>query len=84
MATNMIIPMAAWMRFRGHRWPGIAEMAAAMYLPFVVLFLPLSLGMLSPSRVIVLGHVLMLVAMAAVMLLRRDDYAGQHNKKVGS
>ncbi len=40
MATNMSIGMGAWMRFRGHSWRGIAEMSAAMYLPFVVLLLP--------------------------------------------
>lgn len=84
MATNMIIPMAAWMRFRGHRWGAIAEMAVAMYLPFVVLFVPLWLGVLSPTGLMVLGHVLMLFAMAAVMWRRRDEYASHHHKKAQS
>ena len=84
MATNMITPMAAWMRFRGHRWSAIAEMAVAMYLPFVALFLPLWLGVLSPTGLMVLGHVLMLFAMAAVMWLRRDEYASHHREKVRS
>jgi hypothetical protein len=81
MATNMILPMAAWMRFRGHRWGAIAEMAVAMYLPFLVLFVPLWLGVLSPSGLTVLGHVLMLFAMAAVMLRRRDEYVSHHREK---
>jgi hypothetical protein len=41
VATNMTIAMSAWMRYRGHRWAATAEMAAAMYLPFIVLLFPL-------------------------------------------
>ena len=78
MATNMTIAMSAWMRYRGHGWTTTAEMAAAMYLPFVVLFVPQRLGLLSPTGLIVLGHVLMLAAMAAVMLRRPAEYAGHH------
>jgi hypothetical protein len=84
MATNMIIPMAAWMRFRSHSWAAIAEMAVATYVPFVVLFVPLRLGVLSSNQVIVLGHVLMLFAMAAVMVRRRDEYADHDRQKVWS
>ena len=84
MATNMIIPMATWMRVRGHRWGAIAEMAVAMYLPFVALFVPLWLGVLSPTGLMVLGHVLMLFAMAAVMWRRRDEYANYHHRKAQS
>jgi hypothetical protein len=84
MATNMIVPMAAWMRFRDHRWSAIAEMAVAMYLPFVALFVPLWLGVLSPTGLTVLGHVLMLFAMAAVMWRRRDEYASHQREKVRS
>ena len=73
----MTIAMSAWMRYRGHRWAATAEMAAAMYLPFVVLFLPLWLGLLTPIGLVVAGHVLMLAGMAAVMLLRPTEYAAQ-------
>jgi ABC-type uncharacterized transport system permease subunit len=66
--------MAAWMRLRGHGWAAIAEMAVAMYAPFVVLFPPLWLGVLSATGLMVLGHVLMLVTIAAAMLRRRDQY----------
>jgi hypothetical protein len=75
MATNMTIAMSAWMRYRGHRWPATAQMATAMYLPFIMLFLPLWLGMLTPTGLVVIGHVLMLTGMAAVMLLRPAEYA---------
>ena len=74
MATNMTIAAAAWMRFRRHGWAAIAEMAVAMYAPFLVLFPPLWLGVLSASGLMALGHVLMLFTIAAAMLRRRDQY----------
>ncbi|MFR9803329.1 hypothetical protein ACL02T_13635 [Pseudonocardia sp. RS010] len=76
MATNMSVAMCAWMRFRGHGWPATLEMAAAMYLPFVVLFPPMWAGLISAGTVMVGGHVLMLPAMAVAMLLRRGEYIG--------
>jgi hypothetical protein len=79
MATNMTIAMSAWMRYRRHGWTATLEMATAMYLPFIVLFIPLWLGLLSAPGVIILGHVLMLVGMAAAMLLRPTEYAGEHS-----
>jgi hypothetical protein len=74
MATNMTVAAAAWMRFRRHGWAAIAEMAVAMYAPFLVLFPLLWLGVLSATGLMVLGHVLMLFAIAAAMLRRRDEY----------
>ena len=74
MATNMTVAAAAWMRLRGHGWAAIAEMAVAMYAPFLVLFPPLWLGVLSASGLMALGHVLMLFTIAAAMLRRRDQY----------
>jgi hypothetical protein len=74
MATNMAIAAAAWMRWRGHDWAAIAELAVAMYAPFLVLFPPLWLGVLSASGLMVLGHLLMLLAIAAAMSRRPDEY----------
>jgi len=51
-----------------------AEMAAAMYVPFI----PLWLDLLSPPGLIIVGHVLMLAGMAALMLLRPAEYTRQH------
>ena len=65
MATNMAIGMGAWMRFRGHSWRGIAEMSAAMYVPFVVLLVPFWAGAIGEHTLMTWGHVLMLPAMAA-------------------
>ena len=75
MATNMSIGMAAWMRFRGHTWRGIAEMSASMYLPFAVLLVPFWAGAIGEHTMMTWGHLLMLPAMALVMLLRPSEYA---------
>jgi len=75
MATNMTIAMTAWMRFRGHSWRPCVEMGAAMYLPFVVLFVPMWAGLISSGAMYLWGHVLMLVAMAGAMAIRPDEYA---------
>jgi hypothetical protein len=74
MATTMAIGMGAWMRFRGHSWRPIAEMSAAMYVPFVVLFVPYWAGAVSGSVVMDAGHLLMLPLMALAMAWRRDEY----------
>ena len=78
MATNMTIGMSLWMRFRRHSWTSIAEMSAAMYIPFIVLFLPYWAGLISGHAIMIGGHALMLPAMVAAMLLRRDEYTGSH------
>jgi peptidoglycan/LPS O-acetylase OafA/YrhL len=75
MATNMTIAMTAWMRFRGHTWRPCVEMGAAMYLPFVVLFVPMWAGRISSGAMFLWGHVLMLVAMAGAMAIRPHEYA---------
>ncbi|OKI53652.1 DJ-1/PfpI family protein [Micromonospora sp. CB01531] len=74
MATGMAIGMAVWMRVRGHGWAGIGEMAAAMYAPFIVLLVPYWFGAVSAGVVMTGGHVLMVIAMVAVMLRRRSEY----------
>jgi hypothetical protein len=74
MATNMTIAMTAWMRFRGHGWRPCIEMGAAMYLPFLVLFVPMWAGVLSSGGMLLWGHVLMLFAMAGAMAIRPNEY----------
>jgi len=80
MATNMTVAMSAWMHYRGHGWRATAEMAAAMYVPFLVLFPPLWLGVIDSGTMVVAGHVLMLAAMAGVMLLRPHEYVHSHRE----
>lgn len=77
MATEMSVGMVAWMRFRGHGWGPALEMCLAMFVPFLVLFVPYWLGVIGEGAVMVLGHVLMLPAMALVMLRRPEEYGGQ-------
>jgi flagellar biosynthetic protein FliP len=74
MATDMAIGMGAWMRFRGHSWRAITEMSAAMYLPFLVLLVPLWAGAITGGTLLTAGHVLMLPAMALAMVWRRNEY----------
>ncbi|WP_144126893.1 hypothetical protein [Catellatospora sichuanensis] len=74
MATNMTIGMALWMRFRRHGWARIAEMSAAMYVPFLVLLVPYAYGAVSGEALMMGGHLLMLPAMLAAMLWRHREY----------
>ena len=74
MATGMAIGMGAWMAFRRHGLRDIAEMTAAMYLPFVIFFPATLAGAMTGSTLMIAGHALMLLAMLAVMLRRRDHY----------
>lgn len=84
MATSMSLGMAFWMRRRGHRWAPIAEMCAAMYIPFLVLFVPFWAGLLPGDVLMLAGHVLMLPAMLVAMLRRRAEYSGEHHTHVAS
>ena len=84
MATNMTVGMALWMRHRGHDWRAIAEMAAAMYVPLLVLLVPFWIGVL-PGRAFLSGlHVLMLPAMWIVMDHRRAEYSMDHHRHASS
>jgi hypothetical protein len=74
MATDMSVAMAPAMLLRRHSWPRIAEMCAAMYLPFVVLLAPYWLGALSADGLMIAGHVIMFPLMLAVMVCRRAEY----------
>jgi len=74
MATWMTAGMIVWMRWRRHSWTSSAEMGLAMYVAFAVLFPPYWFGLLSPAALMLVGHVLMLPAMAIVMLHRREQY----------
>lgn len=73
MATTMAAGMAVWMWHRGHSGASIAEMTAAMYLPFLVLLIPWWAGLVSGEAVLIGGHVLMLPAMV-VPLLRHPGH----------
>jgi hypothetical protein len=76
MAFNMSVGMAAWMRYRGHGWPGTLEMCGAMFAPVIPLFPLLWLGVIDGASLMTLAHVAMFPLMLVAMLWRRDEYAG--------
>ncbi|MDO3705338.1 hypothetical protein Q3W71_27065 [Micromonospora sp. C28SCA-DRY-2] len=71
MATNMTVGMTVWMRHRRHSWAATGEMAAAMYLPFLLLFGPYWAGLLGADALMLGGHLLMLPAMVLVAVRHR-------------
>ncbi|TKG72895.1 hypothetical protein [Prauserella endophytica] len=74
MATEMAVAMAAWMLVRGHSLPAVAEMTAAMYVPFVVLLVPYWAGLISGGALMGVGHAVMFVAMAWLVYRRRHEH----------
>jgi hypothetical protein len=78
MAGNMTLGMAVWMRHRAHGWAAVAEMGAAMYLPFLLFLPPYWLGAVSGEFLMTAGHLLMLPAMLLAMVRRLDEYTGGH------
>jgi hypothetical protein len=77
MAFTMSVPMAAWMRYRGHGWAPAWEMTASMFVPSVAAIGLLWAGAAEDSETLLLiQHVGMLPSMLAVMLLRLDEYTG--------
>ena len=76
MATNMTVPMVAWMWYCGHSPVALGLMAVAMYSPFAACFPLVWFGVLSSTGLMVLGHVVMVPAMTLAMLLRLDEYTG--------
>jgi len=73
MATNMTVPMVAWMRVRGHRWTPCWEMSASMYLPTVAAMALMWAGTVGDAHAAMgIQH----LAMFPAMLLRRGEYGG--------
>ncbi|WP_327036103.1 hypothetical protein [Micromonospora ureilytica] len=73
MATNMTVGMTVAMRYRAHRWPAVGEMAAAMYVPFLLLFVPFRVGLIDADALLLGGHLLMIPAMVLVALRHRHE-----------
>jgi hypothetical protein len=72
MAVDMSVGMAAWMRYRGHSWAGTLEMCAAMFVPLAMVPAVWA-GAMSAMTFMGVAHVVMLLAMLAVLLRRRDE-----------
>lgn len=74
MASGMALPMLAVMGYRGHAWQRSGEMAAAVFLPALVLLVLFWLGVVAPHLVTPLQMLVMLPAMLGVMLYRAEQY----------
>ncbi len=77
MAFTMSVPMAAWMRYRGHGWAPVWEMTASMFVPSFAAIALLWAGTVEDADALLLiQHIGMFPSMLAVMLLRLDEYTG--------
>lgn len=76
MGVTMTVPMAAWMRVRGHGWQATAEMSAAMLIPTVAAMAAVATDFISDLDAVYAGeHTAMFLAMFLAMLWRRSEYA---------
>ena len=77
MAFTMSVPMAAWMRYRGHGWAPVWEMTASMFVPSFAAIALLWGGLVEGSdALLAIQHIGMFPSMLAVMLLRLEEYTG--------
>ena len=81
MGITMTVPMVAWMRHRGHGWQPSNEMAASMMIPTLGVIALLGGDLVTDvGTLLMIEHVVMLPAMLAAMLLRREEYThGAHD-----
>lgn len=74
MATLMTVPMVAWMRRRRHPAARVIEMVGAMAAPAFALMALYWAEVIGTDAVRPAQHGLMIPAMLAAMLWRRDHY----------
>lgn len=79
MAFDMTVPMVLWMRWRGHSWERGGEMAAAMNLSLLPAFVLYALDAIPGRGVLGVQMMLMVPAMLAAMLYRKEEYSAPHN-----
>ena len=83
MAATMTLPMAAWMRRRGHGWGPTNEMSASMIVPTLGVIALHGVGLMSDvDTMLIVEHVLMLAGMFGAMLLRPEEYSHHHQHAV--
>lgn len=80
MAFNMTVPMVLWMRYRGHSWERGGEMAAAMNLPLLPAFVLYGFDVIPAEGVLGMQMMLMIPAMLAAMLYRKEEYSAPHHR----
>jgi hypothetical protein len=80
MAATMTVPMAAWMRRRGHGWRPTNEMSASMIVPTLAVIGLDGAGLMNDiGTMLLVEHVAMLLGMFAVMALRPAEYSAHHH-----
>jgi hypothetical protein len=84
VAFNMSLPMALWMRFRGHDRRCIVDMCAAMGIEAVILIASGAVGVLPRESLVAWQHAAMVPVMALAMLLRLDMYTQPMHHAPGS
>ncbi len=75
MGVSMVLPMVAWMAYRGHTRAQNAEMATSMIVPTVITAALAAVGTFDAATALGVQHVVMVPAMLGVMLWRYDEYA---------
>jgi hypothetical protein len=78
IGINLALPMAGWMRFRGHEWRPTLEMASTSIILAILLIGAAWLGFLSKSSMLEWLRSLACPVMLAPMLFRLDLYTGHH------
>ena len=78
MAFNMALPMALWMRYRGHSGARSVEMGAAMFAPGLFAVALMELALIETGAVCGVECAVMIPAMFILMLYRRKDYTHPH------
>jgi hypothetical protein len=76
----LALPMAAWMRFRGHDWRTNLEMSGTSIILAVLLIGAASLGVIPKSDMLEWIKTLACPVMLIPMLLRLDLYTGSHSQ----
>jgi hypothetical protein len=77
MAFSMTVPMVLWMRYRGHSWERGGEMALAMNLPVLAVLGLYEFDVVGFDGVLGLQMGLMIPAMLAAMLYRKEEYSAR-------
>ena len=79
IGINLAVPMAAWMRFRGHEWRPTLEMASTSVILSILLIGAAWLGIITESSRLEWLTRLACPVMLIPMLFRLDVYTGHHH-----
>ncbi len=75
MGVSMVLPMVAWMAYRGHTRAQNVEMALSMATPTAIAAVLAAVGAFDAAAALGVQHVVMVPAMLGVMLWRYEEYA---------